>query len=112
VNNARAVTPVHPAGLPIKVAHPMIPRNAARVVARGTIHSIALFVSARDSAEIRAHATPYFLGPMVDSITNAEVDSLYTDGRDVTEDRLAMPSLMRGLENRALVIKINRLLRY
>ena len=45
----------------MKVAHPMIPRNAARVVARGTIHSIALFVSARDSAEIRAHATPYFL---------------------------------------------------
>ena len=42
----------------------------------------------------------------------SELFLVYTDERDVTEGRLATPSLVRGLKNRALVIKINRLLRY
>ena len=42
----------------------------------------------------------------------SELFLVYTDERDVTEDRFATPALVRGLKNRALVFKINRLLRY
>jgi len=58
-------------------AQPGFPPNdpdSWRVAGTAKILCSALFVSGRDSAEARAHVTPYFLGPMVDSITNVEVD--------------------------------------
>src|SRR6476620_4103743 len=58
-------------------AQPGFPPNdpdSWRVAGTAKILCSALFVSGRDSAEAQAHVTPYFLGPMVDSITNIEVD--------------------------------------
>src|SRR3954464_3991861 len=64
---------------PLAVSHaqPGFPPNdpdSWRVAGTAKILCSALFVSGRDSAEARAHVTPYFLGAMVDSISNVEVD--------------------------------------
>jgi hypothetical protein len=37
---------------------------------------------------------------------------VYTDERDVTEDRFVTPTTVRGVKNRAFVVKVNRLLRF
>ena len=37
---------------------------------------------------------------------------VYTDEHDTTEERFATPTTVRGLKNRAFVVKINRLLRF
>ena len=42
----------------------------------------------------------------------SELFIVYTDERDTTDERLATPTLVRGLKNRAFVVKINRLLRF
>ncbi|MDQ8159423.1 MAG: DUF5916 domain-containing protein [Gemmatimonadota bacterium] len=42
----------------------------------------------------------------------SELFLVYTDERDVREDRYATPTTVRGLKNRALVVKISRLFRY
>jgi hypothetical protein len=42
----------------------------------------------------------------------SELFVVYTDERDMTDVRRAAPTLVRGLKNRAFVIKINRLLRF
>ena len=42
----------------------------------------------------------------------SELFIVYTDERDTTDDRFATPTTVRGLKNRAFVIKINRLFRY
>ena len=42
----------------------------------------------------------------------SELFLVYTDERDTTGDRFAAPMLVRGLRNRAFVVKINRLLRF
>jgi hypothetical protein len=42
----------------------------------------------------------------------SELFLVYTDERDVTEDRFMTATTVRGLKNRAFVVKINRLLRY
>jgi hypothetical protein len=42
----------------------------------------------------------------------SELFVVYTDERDTTDPRLATPGLIRGLKNRAFVVKINRLLRF
>jgi Domain of unknown function (DUF5916) len=42
----------------------------------------------------------------------SELFLVYTDERDVTNDRFVTPTTVRGLKNRAFVIKINRLFRY
>lgn len=42
----------------------------------------------------------------------SELFVVYSDERDATSDRLAFPGLVRGLKNRAFVVKINRLLRF
>ena len=42
----------------------------------------------------------------------SELFLVYTDERDATEDRFVTPTTVRGLKNRAFVIKINRLLRF
>jgi hypothetical protein len=42
----------------------------------------------------------------------SELFLVYTDERDTTDERYATPTTVRGLKNRALVIKVNRLLRY
>jgi hypothetical protein len=42
----------------------------------------------------------------------SELFVVYTDERDTTSDALARPGLVRGLKNRAFVVKINRLLRF
>ena len=58
-------------------AQPGFPPNdpdSWRVAGTAKILCSALFVSGRDSAEARAHVTPYFLGAKVDSITKFEVD--------------------------------------
>ena len=58
-------------------AQPGFPPNdpdSWRTAGTAKILCSALFVSGRDSAEARAHVTPYFLGPLVDSITRFEVD--------------------------------------
>jgi hypothetical protein len=42
----------------------------------------------------------------------SELFLVYTDERDTTDDRYATATTVRGLRNRAFVIKINRLFRY
>jgi hypothetical protein len=42
----------------------------------------------------------------------SEIFLVYTDERDMTADRYATPTTVRGLRNRAFVIKVNRLFRY
>ncbi len=42
----------------------------------------------------------------------SELFVVYTDERDTTSDLLARTGLVRGLKNRAFVVKINRLLRF
>ena len=42
----------------------------------------------------------------------SELFLVYTDERDVTDDRFATPTTVRGLKNRTFVVKINRLFRY
>jgi hypothetical protein len=42
----------------------------------------------------------------------SELFVVYTDERDTTDSRLAVPALVRGVKNRAFVVKINRLLRF
>ena len=42
----------------------------------------------------------------------SELFVVYTDERDTTEDRYATATTVRGLKNRAFVVKINRLFRY
>jgi hypothetical protein len=42
----------------------------------------------------------------------SELFVVYTDEHDTTSDLLARPGLVRGLKNRAFVVKINRLLRF
>ena len=42
----------------------------------------------------------------------SELFVVYTDERDVTDPRLAAPTLVRGIKNRAFVVKINRLWRF
>jgi hypothetical protein len=42
----------------------------------------------------------------------SELFVVYTDERDTTDERIVSPTLVRGLKNRALVVKINRLLRF
>lgn len=37
---------------------------------------------------------------------------VYTDERDVTDDRLATPTTVRGLKNRSVIMNVNRLLRF
>jgi hypothetical protein len=42
----------------------------------------------------------------------SELFLVYTDERDTTDDRFATPTTVRGLRNRAFVVKVNRLLRF
>ncbi|HVZ48787.1 MAG TPA: DUF5916 domain-containing protein [Gemmatimonadaceae bacterium] len=42
----------------------------------------------------------------------SELFLVYTDERDTTPDALATPTTVRGIRNRAFVVKINRLFRY
>jgi hypothetical protein len=42
----------------------------------------------------------------------SELFLVYTDERDVTDDRFVTPTTVRGLNNRTFVVKINRLFRY
>jgi len=42
----------------------------------------------------------------------SEVFLVYTDERDATPDGLTTPTTVRGLKNRAFVVKVNRLLRF
>ncbi len=42
----------------------------------------------------------------------SEIFVVYTDERDTTDDRFVTPATVRGLKNRAIVIKVNRLFRY
>jgi len=42
----------------------------------------------------------------------SELFLVYTDERDVTNERYLTPTTVRGLKNRTLVVKVNRLLRY
>ena len=53
--------------------------------------------------------------PRIRAIKLAEplhLDGKLNDERDTTSDALARPGLVRGLKNRAFVVKINRLLRF
>jgi hypothetical protein len=42
----------------------------------------------------------------------SEIFLVYTDERDVRDDRYVTPTTVRGLKNRAFVVKVNRLFRY
>ena len=58
-------------------AQPGVPPNdpdSWRLAGTAKILCSSLFVSGRDDAEARAHVTPYFIGPKLDSITNLEID--------------------------------------
>ena len=56
----------------------------------------AIFVSGRDSAEARAHVTPYFLGPRVDSITRFEIDRRRKLVRLTVADRVTREAKLYG----------------
>jgi len=45
-------------------------------------------------------------------LPGSELFLVYTDEHDTTEERFATPTTVRGLKNRAFVVKINRLLRF
>jgi hypothetical protein len=45
-------------------------------------------------------------------LPGSELFLVYTDERDTTEERLATPTTVRGLKNRAFVVKVNRLFRF
>ena len=45
-------------------------------------------------------------------LPGSELFFVYTDERDTTEERFATPTTVRGLKNRAFVVKINRLMRF
>ena len=45
-------------------------------------------------------------------LPGSELFLVYTDERDTTEERFATPTTVRGLKNRAFVVKINRLMRF
>ena len=45
-------------------------------------------------------------------LPGSELFLVYTDERDTTDERFATPTTVRGLKNRAVVVKINRLLRF
>jgi hypothetical protein len=45
-------------------------------------------------------------------LPGSELFLVYTDEHDTTEDRFATPTTVRGLKNRAFVVKINRLWRF
>ena len=42
----------------------------------------------------------------------SEIFLVYTDERDMTDDRFVTPTTVRGLKNRSIVFKVNRLFRY
>ena len=42
----------------------------------------------------------------------SEIFVVYTDERDMTEDRFVTASTVRGIKNRAFVVKVNRLFRF
>ena len=42
----------------------------------------------------------------------SEIFLVYTDERDMTDDRFVTPTTVRGLKNRTIVFKVNRLFRY
>ncbi len=42
----------------------------------------------------------------------SELFLVYTDERDMTDDRFVTPTTVRGIKNRTIVVKINRLFRY
>ena len=42
----------------------------------------------------------------------SEIFLVYTDERDMTADRFVTPTTVRGLKNRSIVLKVNRLFRY
>ena len=42
----------------------------------------------------------------------SELFVVYTDERDLTDPRLALPTQLLGVRNRAFVVKINRLMRF
>ena len=42
----------------------------------------------------------------------SELFLVYTDERDTTDDGVTPPPAVRGLKNRAFVVKLNRLLRF
>ena len=44
--------------------------------------------------------------------SGSEIFLVSTDERDITNDRFLPPPTVRGLKNRAFVVKINRLFRY
>jgi hypothetical protein len=45
-------------------------------------------------------------------LPGSELFLVYTDERDTTDDGLATPTTVRGLKNRAFVVKLNRLFRF
>ena len=80
-------------------AQPGFPPNdpdSWRVAGTAKILCSALFVSGRDSAEARAHVTPYFLGAMVDSITKVEVDRQRKLVRLTVADRITREAKLCG----------------
>jgi CubicO group peptidase (beta-lactamase class C family) len=80
-------------------AQPGFPPNdpdSWRVAGTAKILCSALFVSGRDSAEARAHVTPYFLGNKIDSITKFEVDRVRKLVRLTVADRITREAKVYG----------------
>jgi CubicO group peptidase (beta-lactamase class C family) len=67
-----------------------------RVAGTAKIFCSALFVSGRDSAEIRAHLTSYFLGAGVDSLTAIHVDRTRKLVRLTLADRTTREAKLYG----------------
>ena len=89
------------AALPLAAsrAQPGYPPNdpaSWRVAGTAKILCSAVFVSGRDTAEARAHVTPYFLGPMVDSITRVDVDRQRKLVRLTVANRLTREAKLYG----------------
>ena len=75
--SARVLLALCTAPLAVSKAQPGFPPNnpdSWRVAGTAKVLCSAIFVSERDPAEARAHLAGYFLGPLIDSITDVHVD--------------------------------------
>ena len=80
-------------------AQPGFPPNdpdSWRVAGTAKILCSAVFVSNRDSAEARAHVTPYFLGNKIDSTTKFEIDRRRKLVRLTVADRITREAKLYG----------------
>ena len=72
----------------------------------------SMFTSALVQYQARTHTVTTNARFRWEYRPGSELFVVYSDERDTTDLRFATAGLVRGLKNRALVVKVNRLLRF